>query len=55
MKRVIAFNGSPGKEKGAAAKLLGAFLRGMLKGRSKSEINYINGMEIKPSVGELFC
>ncbi|MEN6571033.1 MAG: flavodoxin family protein [Anaerolineaceae bacterium] len=54
--RAVAINGSPRMDKGSTARLLNAFVGGMIEGGSDVEVIQASQYKIKPcSCGKLYC
>ncbi len=53
--KVLAFNGSPRKDKGNTAAILNPFLDGMRKSGADVELYYTKDLKINPCQGEVNC
>jgi len=53
--KVLAFNGSPGMDKGNTALILDPFLEGMKEAGAEVELFYTKKLKINPCQGELNC
>ena len=53
--KVLAFNGSPTRDKGNTAMILKPYLEGMREAGAEVELIYTNNIKIYPCTGELLC
>jgi hypothetical protein len=55
MSKVLAINGSPNRERGNTALVLGAFLDGMVEGGADVDQVIADRLDVRPCTGELAC
>ncbi len=55
MSEVVAVNGSPDKDKGNTARLLGSLLEGMREAGASTKVLYVSEIKPNPCLGDMHC